>query len=233
MSTKRPSSGTPRRARADEVPGRIKVLIVDDHPLVRDGLAARIDGEPDMVVCGEAESVRSALAHIEAEPPHVVIVDLGLKRSHGLELIKEIKGRKLGTRVLVLSAYREDLFGRRALRLGAHGYVNKQQAQRSVIGAIRAVAAGKRYISDQLAERLLDDAMGASGRDQPADALSDRELQIFELIGEGESTRAIAERLHLSVHTIETHRERIRGKLGLRNGSELVQHAVQWVLESR
>ena len=219
---------TRSRARA------IKILIVDDHPLIRDGLTARIGQQPDMKICGEADSVDAALSGLEQVKPDVVIVDFPLKGGHGLELIKHIQARETKAKVLVLSAHSEGLYGERVLRLGALGFVDMHQPQTSLVGAIRSVAAGKRYISEQLAQRLFEHAIsGRSGESLGVEGLSDRELQVFECIGAGKSTRGIAEELRLSIHTIETYRENIRAKLSLRNGSELVQRAVHWRIENR
>jgi DNA-binding NarL/FixJ family response regulator len=213
---------------------RARVLIVDDHPLVREGLSARISSQPDMEVCGEASDVDEALALLDATKPALVIIDLTLKTGHGLTLIKKVNARAPRTKILVVSAREESLFAERSMRAGAHGYVNKQEAQEKVIIAMRMVLRGERYLSSELTQRLVGRAVGA--RSKPVgieESLSDRELEIFELIGRGNSTRSIAQQLQLSIHTIESHREHIRAKLNLSNGSELVQRAVQWVLEAR
>lgn len=211
---------------------RTKVLIVDDHPLVREGLTARIADQPDLEVCGEAPGVDEALALLEATHPALMIIDLTLRNGHGLGLIKHVSRHAPETKMLVLSAHDESLLAERALRAGAHGYLNKQEAQGAVLDAIRAVLRGERYISVEMTQRLVGQAVAGKTRRRGIESLSDRELEIFELIGRGKSTRAISEQLGLSVHTIETHRENIRAKLNLRNGTELVQRAVQWVLES-
>lgn len=212
---------------------KTRVLIVDDHPLVREGLAARLSRRPDLEVCGEAADVEGALALLDSLRPGLMIVDLSLKGGHGLELIKKTHSRQPATKMLVVSAHDESLFARRVLKAGAHGYVNKQEAQEKVIEAVETVMRGDKYLSEDLTKQLLGRATGLESGHAEIEALSDRELEIFELIGHGKSTRAIAEQLHLSIHTIETHRENIRAKLGLRNGSELTRSAVQWVLESR
>ena len=211
-----------------------KILIVDDHPLVRAGLVARISSQPGLEVCGEAADADEALAMLDSSRPELMIVDLTLKQGHGLDLIRKARQHSPETRMLVLSAHDEALYAERALRVGASGYVNKQEAQEKVLDAISAVLRGERFISEELTRKLVGKAVvGNGGRATGVEALSDRELQVFELIGRGKNTRAIAEELHLSVHTIETHRENIRAKLGVRNGTELVRYAVQWVLESR
>jgi DNA-binding NarL/FixJ family response regulator len=208
------------------------ILIVDDHPLVREGLTARIGRESDLEVCFEAGDVDEALKLLETETPDLMIVDISLKRGYGLNLIKQVRNSKPEIKTLVLSAHEETLFAERALRAGAGGYINKQQAQDNIIIAIRTVLSGERYLSDSLTNSLVDQAIDGKPRPKSIENLSDRELEIFGLIGRGHNTRAIAAQLNLSIHTIETHRENMRAKLNLRNGSELMQRAVQWVLES-
>lgn len=212
---------------------RAKIMIVDDHPLVREGIAARVSMQPDMEVCCEAAGVNEALARFDAGKPELVIVDITLKDGHGLDLIRKISLRKPKTRILVVSAHEEGMLAERALRAGAHGFINKQEAQAKVIDAIRAVLNGERYMSTAMMRRLVGRLLDGDSPKGGISSLSNRELEVFELIGRGESTRSIAHQLNLSVHTIESHRENIRAKLNLRNGAELVQSAVQWVLESR
>lgn len=210
----------------------VRVLIVDDHPLVREGLTARISAQPDLEVCGQAADIEGALALVKATQPALMIVDLALKGGSGLDLIKKVKASGVETRILVVSAYEEAFFAERALRLGAQGYINKQELQGSTIDAIRALLRGELYLSAGMMRRLADQARSGGNAVRGVEDLSDRELQIFQLIGRGSSTRSIAERLHLSIHTIESHREKIRIKLGLRNGTELLQRAVQWMFEN-
>jgi DNA-binding NarL/FixJ family response regulator len=211
----------------------VRVLIVDDHPLVREGLVARISAQPDLEVCGEASDVDQALSLASTTRPALMIVDLALKGSNGLDLIKKVRAAEVSLRILVVSAYDEAFFAERALRAGAQGYINKQEAQGSIIDAIRALLRGELYVSSNVTQRLADQALFGSRASRGVEGLSDRELQIFQLIGHGKTTRIIAEQLHLSIHTVETHREKIRSKLRLRNGTELLQSAVQWVLENR
>ena len=212
-----------------------KILIVDDHPMMREGLGARIASQSDMVVCGEACDINDALAQFRATRPDLMIVDLSLKTGHGLDLIKEIRATNDEVKLLVVSAFDESLFAERVLRAGAQGYINKQEVQENIIDAIRTVLAGRRYLSDAMTERLVTQAVSgddeAAGGDSVA-RLTDRELEVFTLIGRGKTTAAIASQLQLSVHTIDSHREKIRHKLNLKNGAELTQRAVQWVLES-
>lgn len=212
---------------------RARIALVDDHPLVREGLTARIAAQPDLEVCCEAADPATALALIRERKPDLAIVDVALKGGSGLELIKSLTADGNGPRVLVVSAYDEDLFAERMLRAGAHGYVNKQELHGSVLEAIRAVLAGQIYLSAGLAQRLASQSVSGRRSTQGLEVLTDRELQIFELIGRGAGTRDIAAQLHLSVHTIESHREHIRAKLNLRNGTELLRRAVLWTLASR
>jgi DNA-binding NarL/FixJ family response regulator len=212
---------------------RTRVLVVDDHPLVREGLAARISAQPDLEVCGAAATAEEALRLIRSSQPALVLVDLALQGSSGggLDLIREIRARGPDPRILVVSAYDEALYAERVLRAGAEGYINKQEAQASVIEAIRTVLRGELFMSTTVTRRLTDRALARQVASGPS-ALTDRELQVFERIGRGRTTREIAIDLRLSIHTIESHREKIRLKLNLRNGTELQQHAVLWALEN-
>jgi DNA-binding NarL/FixJ family response regulator len=216
-------------------PGRVaRILIVDDHPLMREGLSARITSQPDMSVCGEAADLVDALAKAREIQPDLMIVDVALKSGHGLELIKDVKSLGNQIKILVLSAYSETLYAERALRAGALGYINKQEVQEKILEAIRTVLSGKRYVSQQVTERLVAQAVmdkDASVAD-PIQRLSNRELEVFQMIGRGMTTGAIARQLYLSVHTIDSHREKIRAKLNLSNSAELMQRAVQWVLQN-
>jgi DNA-binding NarL/FixJ family response regulator len=221
-----------RSKRGASVRGRVRVLIVDDHPLVREGLTARISAQRDLEICGQASDIDQALSLAGSTQPAIMIVDLALKRGSGLELIKKVRAGGASPRILVVSAYAEALFAERALRAGAQGYLNKQEAPGSIIEAIRVLLRGELYLSAGMAQRLAGQALSGNVASRGVEGLSDRELQIFQLIGRGNGTRAIAEQLHLSVHTIESHREKIRIKLDLRNGIELLQRAVQWTLEN-
>jgi DNA-binding NarL/FixJ family response regulator len=212
--------------------GRVTVAIVDDHPLVREGLAARIAAQPDMEVCGEAADIESALELIVTQRPSLAIVDIALRNGNGIDLIKRIVAAGVNTRMLVVSAYDESFFAERALRAGALGYINKQELQGQVVEALRTVLRGERYLSAVMAQRLIAQAIGSKVAHGGTETLTDRELQIFQLIGRGKSTREIAQELNVSVHTIDSHREHIRSKLDLRNGTELIQRAVQWHIEN-
>jgi DNA-binding NarL/FixJ family response regulator len=212
-----------------------RVLIVDDHPAVREALAVRIGRQPDMEVCGEAADMSEALRLIADARPDVAVVDITLKTSNGIDLIKRIKDRNDHVRILVWSVHSESLYAERALRAGALGYVNKDQATDKIVEAIRRVLAGKVYLSETMTERMLQRSVGGGRQEvkrSPLDVLADRELEVFRLIGEGVKTAEIAERLHLSVKTVETYRDRIRQKLDLSDGTKLTHYATQWVLEN-
>ncbi len=214
---------------------RARVLIVDDHPAVREALALRIDRQPDLEVCGEAADMSEALRAIADTQPDAAVVDISLKSGTGLDLIQRIKDRDDHVRILVWSMHSESLYAERALRRGAMGYITKDQATDRIVEAIRHVLAGKVWLSEAMAERMLQRAIGAGRRADPRsplDALADRELEVFRLIGKGVKTAEIAERLHLSIKTIETYRDRIRQKLDLDDGTKLAHYATQWVLEN-
>jgi DNA-binding NarL/FixJ family response regulator len=213
-----------------------RILIVDDHPAVREALAIRISGEADLEVCGEAADVIEAIRVADAANPDVAVIDLALKSGSGLDLIKRLKATNEKLLMIVWSMYSEDLYAERALRAGARGYINKEQATGQILEAIRQVLDGKVYLSPALAEKLLLRHIGPAARGpgrSPIDALTDRELDVFRLIGEGVKTGEIATRLHLSVKTVETYRDRIRQKLDLKDGAEMVHCATEWVLENR
>lgn len=211
-----------------------KILIVDDHPVVRMGLQEMINQEPNLEVCGLAESASEALAILDREGPDLVVVDLSLPDRNGLELIKQIRSTSGSSpTILVNSMHSEKLFAQRALKAGAQGYIGKDEDTDELLVAIRKVLEGGIYLSEEMTQHLLqvtagsDPAPAGSG----VDALSDRELEVFGLLGRASTTREIAKKLNLSVKTIETHRENIKTKLGLRNNNELIQRAVEWWLE--
>ena len=212
---------------------RARILIVDDHPLVRSGLRLLIDCEPDLAVCGEAANVADAMRLLETQRPDLLIVDLSLKDSSGLELIKRIKSRNSDVKMLVSSMFEESLYAERVLSAGALGYVHKQEGMERVIEAIRCVLSGRVWLSSAMSDRMLRrmTASQPSPTQSPVHTLSDRELEVFEQIGRGRSTKDIARQLHLSIKTVETHREKIKAKLGLRSAAELSRAAYQWVSE--
>ena len=214
-------------------PAPVKILIVDDHPSVREGLALRISLHADLEVCGEAESEDQAVALVKQLKPDLVLVDISLKSGHGLELIKRIRSLDPTVKMLVISGFQESLYAERACRAGAMGYLNKQESSERMIEAIRTVLGGERFLSPEISRRLISQALGSSDEKKtPIEQLTDRELEIFRMIGEGLSTGLIANRLFLSTHTIDTHRENIKRKLTLNSAAELSRAAVQWFLEN-
>ncbi len=211
------------------------ILIVDDHPLVRRGLTALLASEPGLAVVAEAGSCRVALEALERIRPDLVIVDLALGTEDGLELVKKIRSRQAATPVLVLSMYEESLYAERCLKAGAMGYVSKRQLDQELLGAVHALIRGETYLTAGLQRHLVRKYVAGDALEPesaPA-ALSDRELQVFRLLGEGLGTRAIATRLNLSIKTVESHREHIKKKLSVTCSAELVRRAVQWVEASR
>ncbi len=210
-----------------------KILIVDDHPMVREGLAMRISSQRDLTVCGEAATEDEALAMVEKTQPDLMLVDISLKDGNGIDVIKRVKCEYPSVKMLVVSGYQESLYAERALRAGASGYLNKQESNDKVLEAIRTVIAGKRYVSPQITQRLVDQALGREDETKtPIDRLTTRELDIFRMIGEGLSSSVIADKLFISTHTIDTHRENIKRKLAIKSAGELTRAAVQWVLEN-
>ena len=208
-----------------------RIMIVDDHPIVRQGLADLINQEKDLVVCGQVEDAPEAMKAIRALKPDMVIVDISLVGTSGVELIKDIKAQHPNLPILTLSMHEESLYAERALRAGAHGYIMKREATKKIVTAIRKVLSGQLYMSDKMTDKML----GRLIEGKPAvpasapEGLSDRELEVFSLLGRGYGTRRISEKLHLSVKTIETYRLRIREKLNLTDTAELLQHAFLWV----
>jgi len=207
------------------------VLIVDDHPIVRQGLAQLIDQEHDLHVCGQAEDAHEAMRAIRELNPDLAIVDISLKDTSGIELSKDIKVRHPGLPVLILSMHDEGIYAERALRAGARGYVMKQEATERVVTAIRRVLSGEVYVSESVAAKMVSKLVAgpAQSGGSPVDRLSDRELEVFRLIGAGYGTREMAEKLHLSVKTIETYRAHIKEKLDLVDANELLRTAINWV----
>lgn len=216
----------------DSNPQRCRVVIVDDHPIVRAGLAALIDAESDLEVCGQAEDAPQARRLVEREHPDVVLVDLSLGGTSGLELIKDLVARPI--RVLVVSMHDEITWTERALAAGALGYVHKSEATKNIVVAIRRVMSGRTYVSEAASERMMQRMVGSATRDRfetPVDRLSDRELEIFDRIGRGMTTQQIGESLFLSPKTVQTYRQRIKEKLGLDTAAELSTQATRWVVE--
>ena len=209
---------------------KIKVLVVDDHPLVREGLVNLINQEADLEVCGEADNEPDALEMIRTGQPSVSIVDISLDNGSGIELIKSIKAMFPAVTVLVLSMHDESLYAERALRAGARGYVMKREAAKKVIQAIRCVLAGQLYVSDKITARMTEKFV--EGRPatavSPIEQLSNRELEVFRLLGLGQSTRQIADHLHVGFKTVQAYCARIKDKLKLANATELLREAIRW-----
>src|SRR6266567_7590105 len=208
-----------------------RVLLVDDHAVVRYGIAQLINREPDLMVCGEEEDAAKALSAIGMLKPDLVIADISLKDSSGLELMRNIKAQYAKLPVLVVSAHDENIYAEIAFRAGALGYLMKDQALDKILIAIRRVLSGAIYVSDALGARMLQQQIrGHTDINQsPVQGLSDREMEVFQLIGQWKKTREIAEELHLSIKTIEYYREQIKRKLNLKSASELTHYATSWV----
>jgi DNA-binding NarL/FixJ family response regulator len=215
---------------ADPAGRSSRILLVDDHPLVRERLAEIINREKDLVICGEAEDRHQALQVVKSSHPDLVIIDITLKSSDGVELIRDIHARWPALLTLVVSMHDESLYAERALRAGARGYITKQEATRNILSAIRRVLTGQIYLNDRIASRILSRLAtpGRPGAFSPAELLADRELQVFELTGRGLNTRQIAARLHLGVKTVETYRARIREKLDVKDPDDLLAIAISW-----
>jgi DNA-binding NarL/FixJ family response regulator len=214
---------------ADSLVHKSRVFVVDDHPIVRQGLSMMIDAENDLRVCGYAEEAQTALQAIVEYKPDILVVDISLNGPDGLELVKHVRSIFPELPILVLSMHDEATYAERALRARANGYIMKQEATEKVLVAIRRILNGEIYLSDRMANKVLHQYMGGSpaGQSRIRD-LSDRELEVFRLIGDGHATRQIADELHLSVKTVETYQAHIKEKLLLRTGRELVQQAIFW-----
>ena len=211
---------------------KCRVLLVDDHPIVRQGLALLIDREPDLAVCGEADGAHSVFHAITTLRPDLVVLDISLNGPDGLDVLKEIRMKTASLPVLILSMHDESIYAERAMRAGANGYIMKQEATEKVLVAIRRILQGEIYLSDRLTSAMLQQYMrgAVAPRKSPLVNLTDRELEVFRLIGEGRATRQIAEDLHLSVKTIESYQAHIKEKLALHSARELVQHAIEWTV---
>ncbi len=214
---------------------RNRVLVVDDHPIVRQGLALLINQESDLLVCGEAEEATGAMHVLASAKPDILILDISLNGPDGIDLLKNIRSSHPSLPVLILSMHDESIYAERALRAGANGYIMKQEATEKVLIALRRILAGEIYVSDRIANKMLKHYITGSGavRSSSIADLSDRELEVFRLIGEGHGTRQIAEELHLSVKTVESYQAHIKEKLSLRSARELMQHAIQWNMNEK
>ena len=212
------------------MPQTNKILLVDDHPLVREWLANLINEQPDLRVCGEASNAPQAFQKIGVEKPDIVIVDISLEGGSGIELIKNIKAAHPGVAMIVLSMHDESLYAERALRAGARGYIMKREATKKILLAIRTVLGGKLYISDKIsdamAEKFVEGRPTATA--SPVEQLSDRELEVFQLLGRGFSTRQIADHLRVGFKTVQTYSARLKEKLKLDNATQLLHEAIRW-----
>jgi DNA-binding NarL/FixJ family response regulator len=209
----------------------IKIAIVDDHSLIRRGLRQLFEDAENMAVCCEAKNTAECLSMIKSNAPDVLVLDISLPDGSGLDLIRRIKAIKSDIAILVSSMHDETLFAERALQAGAMGYISKQEAAEHIIEAVHRIVQGKIYVSERMTERMLQKNLANNNKPTSIEALSDRELEVFEQIGSGHSTAQIAVNLKLSIKTIETHRAHIKQKLGLESAAELARHAVQWSLE--
>lgn len=220
-----------RQQKADEASSGLRIMIVDDHPVVREGFSRIIEAEPDLNVCCQFGSAAEALAQFGKARPDVVLVDLALEEGSGLELIKDIIARDSAAKLIVASGHDEDLYAERCIRAGAMGYVCKHQAADNIVDAIRAVQKGDIYLSQRLSSKLLRKAAGkpSLADAEPTEQLSDRELEVFELLGGGKTVNEIADHLHLSPKTIETYRAHLKEKLRIETSQQLARRAFQWV----
>ncbi len=208
-----------------------KLLVVDDHPMMRQGLAQLITNEPDLVICAEAENGRQAIEAIPKAKPDLVLADISLPDKNGLELIKDIQALHAGLPVLVISMHEESLYAERVLRAGGRGYIMKQEGGKKLMEAIRQVLGGRIYVSEKISSKILEGLSGhsANASHPKVEMLTDREFEVLQLLGQGRGTREVSQQLHLSIKTIEVHRANIKKKLGLKTATELIRYAVQWV----
>lgn len=212
-----------------------RIFIVDDHPAIRQGVMAIVSHEADMLICGEAGDVPDAMQQMATLMPDVAVIDISLKVGNGIDLVKRVKAEYPSVRMLVWSMFPDTLYAARALRAGALGYLNKSDSTEQLVDAIRMVAEGKIYLTEETSLRLLQEQFNTPVREDgtlPLDLLSDRELEVFKLIGEGLSTQQIAEAIMLSISTVETYRQRIKSKLNMHSNTEFVHSAVRWLLET-
>jgi len=221
-----------RRKKTMPTRGKISaklVLIVDDHPMMRQGLAQLIDNEPDLKVCAEADTAGQALNVVFSQKLDLVLLDISLPDKNGLEVIKDIQAQKSSLPILVVSMHDEALYAERVLRAGARGYIMKQEGGKKLLLAIRQVLNGQIFVSEKMSARILEIFAGRrKDSTSPMERLSDREFEVFQLIGQGKGTREVAAYLHLSVKTVEVHRANIKQKLKLKTATDLVRHAVRW-----
>jgi DNA-binding NarL/FixJ family response regulator len=207
-----------------------RVLIVDDHPMMREGLAQLLEHEPDLAVCGQADNSAQALSSVTASRPDLALVDISLPDKNGLELIKDLQALQPGLPILVVSMHDETIYAERVLRAGGRGYIMKQEGGKKLMQAIRQILSGQIYVSEKMSAKILEIFSGhrPEASHSLVERLSDREFEVFQLIGQGKATREIAGRLHLSVKTVEVHRANMKKKLELATGADLVRYAIRW-----
>lgn len=232
---KAPKTSRSASARASSTtantPLRRTVLLVDDHPFMRAGLAQLIERQPDLAVCGEAGEPSEALRAVKAAKPNLILTDLTMPGRSGLEFVKDLLAAEPTLSILVVSMHDEAVYAERALRAGARGYIMKEAGGEALLAAIRRVLGGEVYLSPRMSTRILEglSARKPRGSSSPIEQLTDREFEVFQLIGQGKSTRDVADQLHLSSKTVDVHRSHIKEKLGLKDSTALIRHAVRWV----
>lgn len=226
-----PKSSTTAKPPAAIATPRKRVLIVDDHPVFRAGLAGLVGLEKDLMVCGEAQDGTQALAMLETLRPDLVLMDMSLPGKSGLELLKDFRALSPGTPVLMISMHDETLYAERVIRAGGRGYIMKQEGPERLIQGIRRVLSGGIFVSEQISGQILDALSGTRRGSSPVSALTDREFEVYRLLGQGREPHEVAQILHVSIKTVDTHRLHIRQKLGLRNATELIHHATRWTAE--
>jgi DNA-binding NarL/FixJ family response regulator len=209
-----------------------RILVVDDHPMTREGIVQWIRGEPDLAICGEAETSAQALEIVTRRKPDLVLTDIGLPDKLGIELIKDIKALCPETLILVISMHDETLYAERVLRAGARGYITKAEGGETLLQAIRRVLGGQIYVSERMSARIVEAFSGQVSAERTGiERLSDREFEIFQLLGKGISTQEIGDRLHLSIKTVDAHRANIKGKLQIKSSAELISYAARWIAQ--
>ncbi len=219
------------RKKSSAARNKKRILIIDDHPMMRQGLAQLIGAEADLTVCGESENAGQALDAIRAVEPDLVLADISLPDKSGLELIKDFQSVRPGLPVLVISMHDESLYAERVLRAGGRGYIMKQEGGKKLMEAIRQVLDGQIYVSERMSAKIVETFSGqrTAASSSPVEKLTDREFEVFQLIGQGKSTKEIATGLHLSAKTVEVHRINIKQKLNLKSAPELIRYAVRWI----
>ena len=225
----------PKKNPPNDTPAKKRVLIVDDHPIFRAGLTGLVNLEAGLTVCGEANDAAQAMQAVEKLHPDLVLLDMSLPGKGGLELLKDIRAIAPQTPVLIISMHDETLYAERVIKAGGRGYIMKQEGPEKIVQAVRKVLSGGISVSERIAAQILDAMSGGksgkSGTSSSVSTLTDREFEVYRLLGQGKEPHEIARTLHLSIKTVDTHRAHIRQKLGLRNGTELIHHATRWTAE--